>query len=77
MKKIFNLVEPAYHRLEKHNIKSARYRTETISHLDPKIWNLLPEEYKETESIFKRKFSNQDSNECPCVKTYIQHLGFI
>ena len=42
MKKIPNFIEPAYHLrsnnwLERHNVKSVRYRIETISHIDAKI----------------------------------------
>ena len=48
-------MEPAFHLrsnncIERHNIKSVWYRTETISQLGPKICNLLLEEYKEINS---------------------------
>ena len=46
MKNILNFIETAYHLrsnnlLERHNVKSLRNVTETISHLGPKIWNLF------------------------------------
>ena len=62
MKNIFNFIESAHHlrsnnRLERHDVKSVRYGTETISHLGPKMWNLLPEEYKEINYLIpKEKF---------------------
>ena len=61
MKNIFSFIEPVYHlksnnRLERHNLKSVKYKTETISQPGPKIWNILLEEFKEIDSlsIFKR-----------------------
>lgn len=49
---INNFMEPVHHpksnnRLERHNAKLIKYKAETTSHLGLKIWNLLPEEYKE------------------------------
>ena len=68
MKNTFNFIEPAYHLqsedwLER-RFKSVIYGTETISHLGPKIWNLLLEEYQEIDSlfIFNRKILNSDTN---------------
>lgn len=60
-------------------VKPVRYGTETISHLGPKIWHLLPEEYKEIDSLSRRTISDWEANECPCRlrRTYIKHLGFI
>ena len=87
MKNTFNFIEPAYqlrinNRLERHSVKSVRYGTETISHLGPEILNLLPEEYKEIDSlsIFKIKTSNWETDECELCqlcKTCIQPLDFI
>ena len=62
MKNIFDFVQSAYHlrsnsRLERHTVKSERYKTEIISHLRLKMWNLLPKEYKDIGSLsaVKRK----------------------
>ena len=45
------------------NFKLVRYGTEAISHMDTKIWKLLPEEYREIDylSIFNRKISNWET----------------
>ena len=69
---IFTFIELAYHLsnnwLEKHKVKSVSDGTKTIFHLGPKIWNLLTEDYKEIDSlsIFKRRISNWETEECPC-----------
>ena len=69
-KNIFNSIKPL-----------VRYRNETFSDLDLKIWNFLPEEHREIDSfsIFKGKISNWETDKCLCwlCKTYMQHLGFI
>ena len=61
------------------NIKSANYGTDTLAHLAPKIWKLVPNEWK-TLSLSKfisniRKWKPA----CPCklCKVYIQGVGYI
>ena len=41
-------------------VNSVRYGTETVSFLAPKIWDILPKEIKDSESldISKRKIKN-------------------
>ena len=57
MKEIFSFKEPLYRfwnynkLIMQNNVRAARYETETVSLLDPKIWNLLPIEYKDIESL--------------------------
>ena len=62
------------------NPKSVRYGTESISYLAPKIWSLVPESIKisDTLNIFKSKIKKWKPN-CPCrlCKTYLQNVGFI
>ena len=43
--------------LERRRVKSMRYGTESISSLAPKIWEILPNEIKDSETlqIFKAK----------------------
>ena len=43
--------------LERRRVKSVRYGTESISSLAPKIWEILPNEIKDSETlqIFKAK----------------------
>lgn len=64
MKNILNFIESAYHlrsnNVLESNFKLVRYGTEAVSHMDTKIWKLLPEECREIDylSIFNRKISN-------------------
>ena len=57
------------------------YGTETISHLAPKIWEQVPDEIKNSNSLntFKRKIKLWIPSSCPCriCKIYIQNLGFL
>ena len=47
----------------------------------PKIWQLIPEAIKKTDSlnVFKRKIKTWIPTACPCklCKQYIQHVGFL
>ena len=64
-----------------HCVKTVHYGTETVSFLGPKLWKILPQEYKDIDSLqeFKRKIKNWVPHNCPCrlCKTYIHQLGFI
>ena len=50
------------------NLKTVFYETESFNNLGAKIWNLLPDEYKELISLstFKSRISNWVTDECPC-----------
>ena len=54
---------------------------ETISHLEPKIWNMLPEEIKQKSSsfAFKREIKQCFPGNCPCriCKSCIPYIRFI
>ena len=67
--------------LTRRRVNSVRYDTETVSFLAPKIWDILPKDIKDSESldIFKRKIKNLIPWECPCklCKTYVPQVGFI
>ena len=67
--------------LKVNKLKTVYYGTESLTNLGSKIWNLLPNEYKELKSLstFKSKISNWVTDECPCriCKTYIANIGFI
>ena len=62
-------------------VNSVRYGTEAVSFLAPKIWDILPKDIKDAESldIFKRKIKKWIPSECPCrlCKTYVPQVGFI
>ena len=67
--------------LTRRRVNSVRYGTETVSFLAPKIWDILPKDIIDSESldIFKRKIKNLIPWECPCklCKTYVPQVGFI
>ena len=50
------------------NLKTVYYGTESLINLGAKIWNLLPNEYKELKFLFtfKSRISNWVTDECPC-----------
>ena len=54
---------------------------ETISHHAPQSWKILPEEFKQrnTISLFKNDGRQRICNECPCrlCKVFVPNLGFI
>ena len=65
---------------EKRQVHSVYHGTESLSLLGPKIWDLVPVELKQSESLesFKLKMKNWVPSECPCklCKTNIQQVGF-
>ena len=62
-------------------VNFVKYGTETITSLSAKIWNILPNDYKELTSLstFIFKINYWETDECPCrlCKTYIQRIGFL
>ena len=62
-------------------VKSVRYGTESISSLAPKIWEILPNEIKDSDTlqIFKAKIKKWVPVECLCrlCKIYLPQVGFI
>ena len=67
--------------LERRRVNSVRFGTESISFLGPKIWDMIPKDIKESETvqIFKAKIKKWIPRDCPCrlCKTYIAQIGFI
>ena len=67
--------------LTRPTLNSVRYGIETVSFLAPNIWDILPNNIEDSESldIFKRKTKNLTPWECPCkfCKTYVPLVGFI
>ena len=67
--------------LERRRVKSMRYGTESISSLAPKIWEILPNEIKDSDTlqIFKAKTKKWVPVECPCrlCKIFLPQVGFI
>ena len=60
-------------------VNSVRYGTETVSFLAPKIWDILPKEIKDSESLNIFKITKWIPLECPCTlcKIYVPQVGFI
>ena len=67
--------------LTRRNIRTTHYGIETISNLGAKIWDLLPEEIKNTFSLsaFKTKIKKWIPKKRPCkvCQTYIKNISFI
>ena len=63
------------------SIKSVAFGSETLSHLAPKIWELVPVEIKNVESVasFNRAIKKWKPINCPCrlCRTYISEAGFV
>ena len=86
MNEVFQEKLPAaYHlrdknELYKRNSKTVAYGTESVSFMAPKIWSIVPQELKNSQSLysFKKGIRKWKPN-CPCrlCKTYLQHVGFI
>ena len=67
--------------LQGRSIKTVTYGSETISSLEPKIWDILPTELKRIVSptLSKKKIREWAPKNCPCrlCKTYGQNIGFL
>ena len=62
-------------------VKSVNYGLESIRFLWPKIWESLPNNLKNKESIesFKMAIKEWKPDSCPCrfCKTYLQNIGYL
>ena len=62
-------------------VKSVYHRTESISYLGPKIWDKLPKNLKNIETVehFKKEIKTWKPDKCPCrlCKVYIESAGFL
>ena len=62
-------------------VKSINYGLESIRILGPKIWETLPDNLKNKESIesFKITIKEWKPESCPChlCKTYQQNIGYL
>ena len=86
MNEVFAFVEKPYLlRTNEHfrveRIHTTRYGLETPSYLGPKLWKLVPQEFKSLATLeeFKEKIKTWVPENCPCrlCKVYIQQIGFI
>ena len=62
-------------------VRTVRYGTETLRYRGPKIWEIIPQNIKEANSLseFKRKIKLWKPTGCTCrlCRTFIPELGFI
>ena len=62
------------------NVKTVSWGTETLAHLGPKIWSIVPNDMKYFSlSKFTKKIRKWKPIKCPCriCKTYVRGLGFV
>ena len=62
-------------------MKSEYHGSESVSFLGPKIWDMLPDDYKGIENLntFKNKIRTWTPGNCPykLCKVYIDNIGFV
>ena len=62
-------------------VKSVYHGTESISHLGPKIWDILPEKLKKIDNLehSKKEIKTWKPDNCPwrLCKVYIESVGFL
>ena len=61
--------------------RTVYHGTESISHLGPKVWDIVPTELKNVQSLssFKKSIRKWIPNNCPCrlCKRYVDGVGFL
>ena len=87
MKNIFELQNPLYNlrsscnQFKRENIKTVCYGLQSVRYLRPKIWELMPNHIKYSNSLseFKKLIESWKPEACPCrlCKTYIAQVGII
>ena len=63
------------------NVKTVTWGAESLRHIGPKIWQMIPDKIKnlKTLSLFKNKIREWKPDNCPCrlCKSFIFGVGFI
>ena len=63
------------------NVKNVGSGTETLAHLGPKIWTLIPITIKKSKSLytFRKEIRKWKPEKCPCrlCKIYVKDIGFV
>ena len=63
------------------NVRTVTWGTESLSHLGPRIWSIIPLKLKKFPSLHKFNSAIREwkPSKCPCrlCKTYIASVGFI
>ena len=72
---------PTKNVFETRNIRTTHFGLESLAHLGPKIWNILPTYLKDIKTLFqfKKKIKLWVPDNCPCklCKDYLQGIGYI
>ena len=86
MNEVFQVKSPAPYylrdknELDSRNPKTVAYGAESVSFMAPKIWSIVSQRLKNSQSLysFKKSIRKWKPN-CPCrlYKTYLQNVGFI
>ena len=58
------------------HIRTVHFGSETLSHLAPKIWELVPEEIKKLESVASFKNAIKNGNRQTVLAVYAEHIYF-
>ena len=62
-------------------VKTSSYGIDTIRYIGKKLWQALPYEIKESQSlgIFKQKIKLMRNFDCSCrlCKNFVQNIGFV
>ena len=87
MQEVFQIKDQGYYFLKTQRdfvippVKSVNYGLESIRFLGPKIWETLPDNLKNKESIesFNMAINEWKPESCPCrlCKTYLQNIGYL
>ena len=85
MSQVFPLKEDikycSQNKFKTRNVHSVKYGINTLTHLGPKIWAMVPDEIKVETSLmnFKTKIRQWIPSGCPCnlCKTYTYGVGYI
>ena len=77
----YDLRSHSFQDFESMNVRKVHTGEDTLRFLGCKIWKLIPQEYKELDSLdkFKMKIKRWKPKQCPCriCKVYIQRIGYI
>ena len=76
----YNLRSEASH-FKRESVKSTHYGIQSVQHLGPKIWNIVPQNITDSNSLnkFKSLIKFWKPDTCPCrlCKNCIAQVGFI
>ena len=76
----FNFGWKATH-FKRENVKTTHYGIQSVRYLGPKMWNMVPDNIKNCNSLnkFKNSIKLWKPNECPCrlCKNWITQVGFM